>query len=103
MPAYLIADIDVHDPDRFKEYVTRVPPFVEKHGGTYLVRGGEMTIEEGVWPDHRLVIIAFPSRTQAEAFLRDEDYQPIAAIRHEATTSNLVIVAGHSYGGSPEE
>ncbi len=92
MPAYLIADIDVHDAQAFREYVTRVTPFVEAHGGAYLVRGGEMTVEEGEWPDHRLVIIEFPSRSHAEAFLGDKDYQPVAAIRHEAATSNLVIV-----------
>lgn len=94
MTAYVVADIDVHDPARFGEYVSRVVPFVEKYGGSYLVRGGETTVEEGDWSPNRLVIIAFPSRSAAEGFLADEDYQPVAAIRHEATTSNLVIVSG---------
>ena len=92
MSAYLVADIDVHDADRFRDYVAAVVPFVEKHGGEYVVRGGATTVEEGEWPDHRLTIIAFPSRANAEAFLRDEDYQPVAAIRHAAATSNLIIV-----------
>ena len=94
MPAYLIADIDVHDGERFKQYVTGVTPFVEKYGGSYLVRGGEMTVEEGEWQAHRLVIIVFPSRENAEGFLADRDYQPVAAIRHAAATTNLVIVDG---------
>ena len=94
MAAYVIADITVHNPDQFMEYVRLVPAFVEKHGGRYRVRGGEPENQEGNWQPQRLVIIEFPSRVDALAFLNDPDYEPIAAIRHAAASTNLIVVEG---------
>lgn len=94
MPAYLIADIRVHDPDRYQDYVRLVPAFIERHGGEYRVRGGEVDCREGSWRPQRLIVLEFPTREQAVAFLEDPDYQPVAAIRHEAAESNLVLVEG---------
>jgi len=94
MPAYLIADIRVHDPDRYQDYARLVPAFIEKHGGVYRVRGGKVDCREGSWHPQRLIVLEFPTREHAAAFLEDPDYQPVAAIRHEAAESNLVLVEG---------
>ena len=91
MPAYLIVDITIHNLQRFKDYVAAVPPFIKKHGGRYLVRGSETETREGDWHPQRLVVIEFPSRASAQAFLEDPAYQPVAAIRHESATTNLVL------------
>jgi len=96
MVAYLIADITVHDLEQFMEYVRQVPAFVEKHGGQYRVRGGEPESQEGSWQPQRLVIIEFPSKDDALAFLNDPDYQPIAAIRHAAASTSLIVAEGIS-------
>ena len=95
MTAYLIADIQIHDTEKFMEYVKLVPACIEKHGGKYRVRGGEPEAREGNWQPQRVVMIEFPSRENAEAFLTDPDYEPVAAIRHAAATTNLVIVNGY--------
>jgi len=47
MSTYLIVDVTVHDPERFKEYARKSQPFVEKYARVYLVRGGEVEIQEG--------------------------------------------------------
>lgn len=94
MTAYLIADISVHDPEQFMEYVRQVPAFVEKHGGHYRVRGGDPECQEGQWQPQRLVIIEFPSRDHAMAFLADPGYQPVAAIRHASASTSLVVADG---------
>ena len=39
MPAYVIADIDVHDPDTYKEYTALVQATLDPFGGRFLVRG----------------------------------------------------------------
>jgi Domain of unknown function (DUF1330) len=41
MSAYVIADIDVHDPETYREYTALVPGTLEPFGGRFLVRGGE--------------------------------------------------------------
>lgn len=94
MSAYLVVDVTVHDPDKYQEYAKQVPPFIEKHGGRYHIRGGETQVQEGDWNPQRLVVVEFPSREHAEAFVNDPGYAPVAAIRHKAATTNMVIAQG---------
>ena len=94
MSAFLVVDITVHDPEMYKEYVSKAPPFIEKYGGVYRVRGGEVVTLEGTWSPQRLVVVEFPSREQAEAFVADPGYQSVAAIRHQAATTNMIIAEG---------
>ena len=94
MKAYIVGDIAVSDPQRYKKYIERAPHFVAKHEGKYLVRGGEVTAMEGDWSPSRVVVLEFPSKQHALAFARDPDYQEIAVDRKEATISNLIIVEG---------
>ncbi len=94
MKTYLIADIDVHDQEVYLSYVKQVPPFVAKHGGTYLVRAGKTTVEDGDWQPNRLVVLEFPSREKAEAFVADPEYAKVAALRQMAAKTNMVLVDG---------
>jgi uncharacterized protein (DUF1330 family) len=94
MKAYLVLDFAVHDLDGFRPYVERVPSFIERHGGSYIVRGAEPKPIEGIWSPERMVILEFPSRQNAEAFLSDPDFQELAKIRHRTTNSQLVLVDG---------
>ena len=94
MSAYLIVDINVHDTDAYQDYVRQVPAFIAKHGGTYLVRGGETEIFEGNWRPGRVVVLRFPDMAAAKAFVNDPDYARVAAIRHAAATTNGVLVEG---------
>lgn len=92
--AYIVAEIRITDPERYRSYVAAVTPLVAKHGGTYLARGGETTPVEGRPPDGRIVILAFPDLTAARAFLAAPEYQPVVALRHQAATSRVYIVEG---------
>ncbi|HWP85001.1 MAG TPA: DUF1330 domain-containing protein [Terriglobia bacterium] len=94
MPAYLIAVTEVNDAAAYERYRAAVPALVRKHGGEYLVRGGNLEVIEGTWSPPRLVVLRFPDRTAAEAFLRDPDYQPLKAIRHRAARTDLVLAEG---------
>ena len=95
MTAYIVGDIKVLEPDAYQEYVAQAPAFIAKHGGTYLVRGGDTSIAEGEWQPERIVVIRFPSRENARALLDDPGYRAIARIRQGTTQSNLVIVDGY--------
>jgi uncharacterized protein (DUF1330 family) len=94
MAAYLVVDIDVHDPEAYREYAAQVPPLVARHGGTYLVRGGAHETLEGTWAPNRMVVLQFPDAVAARAFVDDPDYAPVKAIRHRASASNMVLVEG---------
>jgi len=94
--AYLVLDLAIHDWEGFRPYVAAIPAFIEKHGGQYIVRGVEPTVMEGDWSPQRVVVIEFPARENAQAFLADPDCQDLFRIRHTTTTSKLVLVDGCS-------
>jgi uncharacterized protein (DUF1330 family) len=98
MTAYLIATINVHDPDGYEAYKNTVPALIEKHGGRYIVRGGERDVVEGEWPDGRIVVLEFPDWASANGFADDPAYEPVAAIRHATTTSHIWLVEGPEGG-----
>ena len=94
MKAYLILDLTIHDIGSFLEYINKIPDFIEKHSGRYIVQGEEPTVLEGDWNPERVVVIEFPARENANAFLHDPEIQPLFAIRHKTTTSKLILVDG---------
>ena len=94
MKAYLVLDLSVNDFAGFKKYIDEIPAFIGKHGGQYIVRGVQPTIIEGDWSPERLVILEFPARQNAEAFLGDPDIQELFKLRHATTTSKLVLADG---------
>jgi len=56
MAAYVIADVEVIDSAKFREYGNQVPATVEEYGGKYLVRGGAVEKAEGNWEPNRMVV-----------------------------------------------
>ncbi|HEY8571604.1 DUF1330 domain-containing protein [Phenylobacterium sp.] len=94
MKAYLVLDFEVHDRRGFLPYVRAIPGFIAKHGGRYIVRGAAPTVVEGDWAPEFLVVLEFPARENAQAFLADPECQDLFRVRHATTTSRLVLVDG---------
>ena len=94
MTAYMIVDIDVLDPAQYETYKREVPKLIEKHGGEYLVRGGEFEVIEGEWTPNRLVIFRFPDRQAIHALFADPEYHPLKLLRHKVANSSVVAVDG---------
>jgi uncharacterized protein (DUF1330 family) len=94
MAAFVIADIDIQDPEGYQEYLKQVPALVAKHGGVYRARGGPHSVLEGEWNPKRLVLLEFPDRSAAEAFNEDPEYLEIKKIRLKTTHTDLVILEG---------
>jgi uncharacterized protein (DUF1330 family) len=94
MTAYVIADIDVHDQEAYRDYAALVPGTLQPHGGRFLVRGGGHETLEGDWRPRRLVVLEFPSTEHARRWYASEEYAAPMAIRRGASTGNLVLVEG---------
>lgn len=96
MSAYILAGIEITNPDAYPEYARQVPPLVERHGGRFLARGGRVEGFEGELPP-RVVIIEFPTAEQARAFYTSPEYQAIIPIRQRnAKTRFLGLIEGAS-------
>ena len=94
MAAYVVNDMDVTDPDLLEEYKKLSPATVAQFGGRFLARGGPHRVLEGEWQPKRLVILEFPDRAQAEAWVNSAEYAPARRIRQRASRSNMVVVEG---------
>jgi uncharacterized protein (DUF1330 family) len=94
MKAFVIAAETIKDESMFSEYRKAVSATLEAFGGKFIVRGGNLTLLEGEWPQPRLVIIEFPSREAAEGWYRSPEYQKIIGLRLNSTVTNLIIVEG---------
>jgi uncharacterized protein (DUF1330 family) len=94
MSIYLVIDLTIHNAETYAEYVTKVRPIVEAHGGRYLARGGEITALSGDWKPERLVIVEFPSEEQLRGWLASDDYRALAPLREGTTTARAILVEG---------
>ena len=94
MTAYVIADIDVHDQETYREYGALVQDTLKPHGGRFIVRGGASETLEGDWQPRRLVVIEFPTAEDARRWHASPEYAPALAMRQRSAGGSLVLVEG---------
>jgi uncharacterized protein (DUF1330 family) len=94
MPAYLVVETDVTDPERYEQYKAASPGAVAAGGGRFLVRGGEMAVLEGDWSPKRLVVLEFEDLEAAKRFYESDEYQAAKKLREGAASFNMVAVEG---------
>ena len=94
MSAYFVIDLTVRDPGKLKQYEQGVMDLVRRHGGEFIVRGGDYDVIEGDWRPGRLVIARYPSRQAIHDFYDDPDYAPLRILREEGSTANALAVEG---------
>lgn len=95
MPAYVIADVSVSDPEQYKAYAALSPGAVAAAGGRFLVRGGRSEPLEGGWTPSRLVVIEFPDYDTARSFYDSAPYREARAKRAGATERfDMIVVEG---------
>ena len=94
MPAYLIARVEVTDPNAYENYKKLAAAAIEKYQGRYLARGGRTVSLEGPEAAGRLVIVEFASVERAQEFYHSPDYQRAIAARSGAAEAQFVVVDG---------
>lgn len=94
MSVYVITMVNIHDAEKYKSYSELATIANEKHGGRFLVRGGNPEPVEGTLPYERVVVNLFETREQARAFYNSVEYQAAKAKREGAADFNMIIVDG---------
>lgn len=92
-PAYLIAEIDVTDPNLYKEYLAKGGPLYGQFGGKFLVRGGTVDVFAGD-PPKRVVIAVFDSLERAQAFRDSPAYNELIAVRDKSAKFRAYLAEG---------
>jgi uncharacterized protein (DUF1330 family) len=93
MAAYIIAEVDVTDPDSYAGYRELVPATLETYGGRFLVRGGPAEALEGAAPK-RIVILEFADAAAARRWYDSPEYRKAKAMRQAASTGRLILAEG---------
>jgi len=96
MSAYVIAETDITDPERYEQYKAASPAAIAAGGGRFLVRGGELVVLEGDWQPSRLVLLEFEDLAAAKRWYESEMYQEARKLREGAAHLRMVAVQGVS-------
>tara|TARA_B110000238_G_C15881121_1_gene333524 strand:- start:133 stop:423 length:291 start_codon:yes stop_codon:yes gene_type:complete len=94
MSVYIIARFNIHDRSEYDKYSAGFLEVFEKFDGKMLSVDEDPMVLAGAWDDTRSVIIEFPSKESALAWLTSDDYQAIARHRNAGSTANSVLVEG---------
>ena len=96
---YWLAQVDVTDPEGYKEYVAANQIAFRKFGARYVVRAGRHEAIEGNCRS-RLVVIEFPDYEAALACYRSSEYQHAITLRLGRAVADIAVVEGYD-GAQP--
>lgn len=94
MSAYILIEIDVHDPVAYEDYKKLTPASLLPYEGKFIVRGGATETLEGDWQPKRIVVLEFPSVERAKAWWGSDEYAPAKKMRQAASTTRMIVVEG---------
>jgi uncharacterized protein (DUF1330 family) len=90
---YVIARVDIKDPETYAKYATAASEAIRAHGGKPLARGGRFEALEGP-ARQRNVVIEFESYEQGREYYYSAQYQAAKAMREGAAEMEMVVVEG---------
>jgi uncharacterized protein (DUF1330 family) len=94
VPAYVIVETIVHDPEVYSEYMAAAPATIEAFGGRFVVRGGELETLEGDWMPARVVVVEFPDLDTVRRWYDSELYRHAKSLREGVADLKMVAVEG---------
>jgi uncharacterized protein (DUF1330 family) len=95
MSAYVVSRVRMKPGEALDSYRRLAAKSIERHGGRYLVRGGEQQVLEGEWSP-ATIIVEFPTIEAARAWYASSDYGEALTYRNAALERDLVLVEGVS-------
>jgi len=89
-PAYTIAEVEVTDPETYKQYIAvGVPPT----DGHFIARGGRTYVVNGP-PPKRVAVVQWSSLEKAKAFYESEEYKRVIPIRDKSSVFRAYVIEG---------
>lgn len=96
---YWVANLDVADPEKYKEYIAANQVAFKKYGARYLIRAGKFENPEGTTRS-RNVVIEFESYQKALDCYHSPEYQRAISLRKPISEGTIVIIEGYE-GAQP--
>jgi uncharacterized protein (DUF1330 family) len=93
-PAYLIAHVQVSDPDGWKQYITALPGTLAPYHVKTLARAPAVALDTSTPPAGSTVILAFNSMDDLKAWWNSPAYQAIIPLREKSAKSIVYAMPG---------
>ncbi|MGC4892675.1 DUF1330 domain-containing protein [Micromonospora sp. DT31] len=94
MTVYALAQLTIHDPERYGRYVAAFLPVLARHGGRLLAADTAARVVEGEWPYDKAILLSFDSREDFERWSTSSEYREISRDREAATEGVVVLLDG---------
>ncbi|MDA1073422.1 MAG: DUF1330 domain-containing protein [Proteobacteria bacterium] len=94
MSVYLIANLTIHDRERYAQYEKGFMEIFQQFQGEAVAVDEAQEVLEGDYDCTRTVILRFPDREAAHAWYDSEAYRELAKHRFAASSGNALIVKG---------
>ena len=92
---YMVANLQIHNAERYREYEKGFFPILKKHGGEFITYDDNIIHFEGDTPlKGRVILFSFPSLKHANDWYSDPDYQSISEHRRASVTSTITLING---------
>ncbi|MEM8767849.1 MAG: DUF1330 domain-containing protein [Pseudomonadota bacterium] len=92
MSVILVAQITIHDRERYGQYEAGFLEIFSRYAGTMRAVEEAPEILEGEWPCTRTVLVDFPDREAAMAWYQSDEYQRLAEHRKAASVGNIALL-----------
>jgi uncharacterized protein (DUF1330 family) len=93
-PAYVIAELDIFDPEAYKAYNDAAGPTVRAHGGSVVAMTDTPEQKEGEVRLNRVVVIRFPSMEDARRWYHSPEYTAAVPLRQRAARGTVSLIEG---------
>ncbi len=94
MAVYIIARMKIHDRAGYDRYEDGFMPVFEKFNGKMLSVDEDPKVLQGEWDHTRSILIEFPDKQSAYAWMMSPEYQEIAKHRLAASEGESILVEG---------
>jgi uncharacterized protein (DUF1330 family) len=92
---YSIAEIDLKNPDGYvKDYAPKAQAVIKKNGGRILAAGGKVTTVEGQPAKARVVIQAWDSAEQYQAYRNSAEWKEVRKLGDKYASFRTITVEG---------
>jgi uncharacterized protein (DUF1330 family) len=93
-PAYLIAHVQVSDPDGWKQYIAALPGTLAPYHVKTLARAPAVAVDASTPPAGSTVILAFNSMDDLKAWWNSPAYQAIIPLREKSAKTIAYALPG---------
>lgn len=95
MAVYALAQLRVHDPERYGRYMSRFMPVLNKYNGKLLAADDAPRVLEGQWWDRtKVVLMQFEDASAFRAWATSPEYTEIAEDRKAGADAVVLLIKG---------